>query len=285
MSDIVEERLSGIPAPRTDDLLPLIRDAAKQSGSCVVVLDDDPTGTQTVYETPVLTTWDVASLSEQLRRDQGMFYILTNSRALPEKAAIELAKEIGENLVAASSQTKRRLTVVSRSDSTLRGHYPAEVDAIAQAIGRPDAIHVIMPFFLQGGRLTIQDTHYVYDGQSLIPAAETPFAQDATFGFQNSNLRDWAIEKHGGQLDPAALHSISLTDLRELDCETIAARLNALAPGSIVIVNAVDIRDAHAFALAAHRAEQLGTNLIYRSAASFVQAYAGLAEKAAAKSG
>nr|WP_182871157.1 four-carbon acid sugar kinase family protein [Rhodopirellula sp. JC639] len=260
------------------DLLPELRASVKASGKCVVVLDDDPTGTQTVYQTPVLTTWGVDALVDQLRRDDAMFYILTNSRALPERDAVELARTLGRNLREASAVTGRDVSVISRSDSTLRGHYPAEVDAVAESLGHPDAIHVIMPFFLQGGRLTIGDTHYVAEGDVLVPAAETPFAKDATFGFSHSNLRDWVFEKSGGAVDRSALHSVSIDDLRRGDLDALAARIAALPPGSVVIVNAVEIADARAFALAARKAERSGAELVYRTAASFVQAYAGLDE-------
>ncbi|QEG00015.1 hypothetical protein Mal15_40830 [Stieleria maiorica] len=274
MSDV----LKGLPPQRSKDLLPALRESVRESGKCVVVLDDDPTGTQTVYQTPVLTTWGVDALVDQLGRDDAMFYILTNSRALPERDAVDLARTLGRNLREASAVTGRDVSVISRSDSTLRGHYPAEVNAVAESLGHPDAIHVIMPFFLQGGRLTIGDTHYVAEGDALVPAAETPFAKDATFGFSRSNLCDWVIEKSGGAVDRSALHSISIDDLRCGDPDVVAARIAALPPGSVLIVNAVAITDARAFALAARKAERSGAELVYRTAASFVQAYAGLDE-------
>ena len=72
------------------------------------------------------------------------------------------------------------MLAISRGDSTLRGHYPAEVDALGEGLGTPDAPHVIAPFFEAGGRITIEDTHYVHEGGWLVPAAETPFAKDPT---------------------------------------------------------------------------------------------------------
>ncbi|MCO8121972.1 hypothetical protein NHH03_09510 [Stieleria sp. TO1_6] len=264
---------------RDDNPLPAITEQIERSDRCVVVLDDDPTGTQTVYDTPVLTTWDLPTLTDQLRRDDRMFYVLTNSRALTQPQAIDLARQIGANLLAASQRVGRPLTVISRSDSTLRGHYPAEVDAVATALGHGDATRIIMPFFLQGGRLTIDDVHYVVENDRWVPAAQTPFAKDATFGFSQSNLIDWVSEKHQGNLDRNNIHSVSLDDLRGDDLDAVSDRLLGLAPGSTVIVNAVALSDAQAFALAARKAEQRGADLIYRTAASFVQAYAGLAPR------
>ncbi|WP_233215343.1 four-carbon acid sugar kinase family protein [Rhodopirellula bahusiensis] len=205
-----------------------------------------------------------------------LFYILTNSRALTEPDAIQLASQIGENLTEAARRTDQRIVVVSRSDSTLRGHYPAEVDAIAAAVGTPDAVHVIAPFFLQGGRFTINDVHYVAEDDGLVPAAETPFAQDAAFGFSNSDLKEWVVEKHGGKIDPNQIVSIGLNELRSPDLTPLQDRLTSLSPGSVCIVNAASMRDIEAFVFAAQSAEQKGQTFVYRTAASFVQAFAGL---------
>jgi hypothetical protein len=49
----------------------------------LVVLDDDPTGTQTVHNMTVLTTFDQDLFEQQLRMKEPGFFILTNSRALP----------------------------------------------------------------------------------------------------------------------------------------------------------------------------------------------------------
>ncbi len=171
------------------------------------------------------------------------------------------------------------MTVVSRSDSTLRGHYPVEVDPLAEAMGIPDAVHVIMPFFLQGGRLTINDVHYVRDEDQLIPAAETPFANDATFGFTESNLLDWVVEKNDGKISRDQIASIGIAELRSADSATLVNRLKALPAKTFVVVNAVCMRDVESFAMAAMSAQEAGAQFIFRTAASFVQSAAGLEEK------
>ncbi len=268
--------LDGLPKVPGDSLLPRIRGLRAESNRKIVVLDDDPTGTQTVHDTPVLTTWTPDRLADEFSRDSPLFYILTNSRSLSTADAVAITRQIGVNLVEAAARTGRPFTVISRSDSTLRGHYPAEVDALAAAIGHPDAIHVIVPFFLQGGRYTIRDVHYVAGGETLVPAAETPFAKDATFGFTNSNLIDWVVEKHGQGFDPARVHSVGLAELRGGHQQLITERLIAMASGEVCVVNAACLRDVQAFVAAAMPAESSGKRFIYRTAASFVQTYAGL---------
>src|SRR5690606_18173037 len=128
------------------------------------VLDDDPTGTQTVYDVPVLTTWGVEELARELAESGPVFYILTNSRSMPLADAQALNREIGRALAQASRQSGRAFTVVSRSDSTLRGHYPGETDALAEAVNMIDAATLIIPYFREGGRYTIHDIHYVAEG-------------------------------------------------------------------------------------------------------------------------
>ncbi|KLU03729.1 hypothetical protein RISK_004136 [Rhodopirellula islandica] len=276
MTQTLSDAIQGIAEERSESLLPQIRENNQRSNRKIVVLDDDPTGTQTVYDTPVLTTWGVDELAAALDSPADLFYVLTNSRSMTEPDAVQLAQEIGKNLIEAARQTKQRFVVVSRSDSTLRGHYPAEVDAIATAVGTSEAVHVIAPFFLQGGRYTIGDIHYVAEGEALIPAAETPFAKDAAFGFQNSDLKRWVAEKHDGKLDPNQIVSVGLNELRSSDLNPLQTRLSDLPPGSVCIVNAASMRDIEAFVFAAQSAEQNGQTFVYRTAASFVQAFAGL---------
>lgn len=268
--------LAGLPPEPPGSRLADIADDIKSSRRMIVVLDDDPTGTQTVHDTPVLTQWSKDALTAEFAAEHNLFYILTNSRALPVDEADERAREIGRNLRQAAAESGRPLTVISRSDSTLRGHYPHEVLALEEALGRSGGVHVLVPFFHEGGRLTVDEVHYVADGDDLIPAAETPFAQDPAFGFRSSNLIDWAVEKHAGRLAREQVHSISINALRESDSETLAATLAAIPAGCVCIVNAAVPADLEAFVVAARLAERRGATFMYRTAASFVQVCAGL---------
>lgn len=244
----------------------------------VVVLDDDPTGTQTVHGIPVLTEWSVSALAAELAASGPGFYVLTNSRAFPSARAVAISREIGANLRAAAAQAGTRFRVVSRSDSTLRGHFPAETDALAAALGGFDAT-LIIPAFLDGGRRTIDDVHYVADGVRLVPAGETEFARDAMFGFKSSNLRAWVEEKTGGRVRAGDVASFSLAEVRG-DPAALAAKLGALAPGTVAIVNAAEPGDLPAFVRGVELAEAAGKRFLFRTAASFVAAYAHIAPRA-----
>lgn len=274
------QTLAGLPPEYPHSLLVQIQAQVKSSGRKIVVLDDDPTGTQTVHDIPVLTEWSLAGLRAEFANDSPCFYILTNSRSLPSNRAQALNIEIGRNVLAASRETGCDFSIVSRSDSTLRGHFPDEVQALAQAIEQEFDGWLIVPFFLEGGRLTIHDVHYVAEGDTLVPAGETEFARDAVFGYHSSNLRAWIAEKTHGRVSADQVASISLDDIRLGGPERVTQCLLALTEGRVCIVNAVTMRDLEVFVLGLLAAEARGKRFLYRTAASFVQTRIGQTARA-----
>lgn len=274
-----EALLASLPQPWSESLLPIIQQQLAVGQRSLIVLDDDPTGTQTVYDLPVLTEWTVAALAAELAQGTPTFYVLTNSRSLPLPAAQTLNAEIGRNLLAAAAATGRDFAVVSRSDSTLRGHYPGETDALTAALGQQVDATLIIPFFLEGGRFTIHDVHYVAEGDQLVPAAATPFARDAAFGYHNSDLRAWVEEKTGGRVAATAVASITIDDVRLGGPDAVAQKLLTLPAGAVSIVNCAGTRDMEVFVSGLLKAEAAGRHFLYRTAATFVQVRAGLAPR------
>jgi len=269
--------LTQLPPEWPDDLLPEIQKQLKAARRKVVVLDDDPTGTQTVHDIPVLTGWSVEVLGKELQNDLPAFYLLTNSRSLPLAQAQALNQKIGRNLLEAGRQTGCDFAVVSRSDSTLRGHFPGELEALTTGLAQPFDGWLLVPYFLEGGRYTINDVHYVAEGDKLVPAAETPFAQDAAFGYHASNLRQWVAEKTGGRIPAKTVASISIEEIRQGGPAQVSRRLCALEQAKVCIVNAASPRDIEVFVRGLLGAEAAGKRFLYRTAASFVQTRAGLA--------
>lgn len=272
----LESFLSALPPETTEDLLPAISKASARSNKTIVVLDDDPTGTQTCYDVNVLTSWAIPLLVDELAKSPSIFFILTNSRSVSEESARALAEEIGYNLVAASKQSGRNVVVISRSDSTLRGHFPAEVDAVAAALNLSDAVRILVPAFIEGGRLTIDDVHYISEYGKLIPVGETPFATDKVFGYSNSNLREWVEEKTKGAVKASEVVSISLHDIRVGGADTVEHKLASCRPRQVCIVNACSHKDLEVLVMALIRAEAAGQQFIYRTSATFVPIRAGL---------
>ncbi|KAI9819175.1 MAG: hypothetical protein M1827_007331 [Pycnora praestabilis] len=241
----------------------------------LVILDDDPTGTQTCHDVAVLTGWEVETLVAEFRSTTTGFFILTNSRALPTSEARALIRNICQNIVEASKSTLKAFEVVLRGDSTLRGHFPDEPEVADEVFGQPDA-WILAPFFLQGGRYTIDDVHYVADGDTLVPAGQTAFAKDATFGYKSSNLRDYVLEKASGKIGPGAIVSVSISDLRRGGPEKVTEMLMEFPRGAIVIVNAVVESDMDVFVLGVLHAEERGKKFLFRTGAAFVSARLGI---------
>jgi uncharacterized protein YgbK (DUF1537 family) len=269
------ETLARLPPEWPADPLPAIRAAIRAAGEMLVVLDDDPTGTQSVHGIRVLTEWSVGALRAELASALPAVYLLTNSRSMPLAQARSLNAEIGRNIVLAAEPGGRRPVVVSRSDSTLRGHFPGEVDALADALGGGFDATLLIPAFIAGGRYTIDDVHYVADGDRLIPAGETDFARDATFGYRASNLREWVDAQTGGRVPAASVAAISIETIRRSGPDGVADQL-AVLHGGVCVINAASERDLAVAALGMLQAEARGKRFLYRTAASIVPLRAGI---------
>ncbi len=255
----------------------LARDSLRRAGARLVVLDDDPTGTQTVHDVPVYLDWSADSLTQALREDADVVYISTNSRGLERDDAVTLGRLLGEGLRAAEEETGARAVLASRSDSTLRGHYPAEVDALIGGYGMPVDGVILCPAFFEGGRYTAEDVHYVLQGSALTPAAETEFARDPVFGYRHSNLRDWVAERIGDrQVD---VQSVSLDLLRKGEPDAVTDLLMGASAGRIIVVNALCYDDLDQFVVGLVAAEKRGKRFVYRCAAGLVKARGGINDR------
>ena len=274
-------KLTDLPPAWSEDVLPAIRDEIARSGRRLVVLDDDPTGTQTSHGVLVVTEWTEDELAGALQATNPAIFVLTNSRSLPEGEAVALAAEAGRNLARASKRVGVDVAIGYRGDSTLRGHYPAESwalrDAFAAESGKPFDGEILAPFFEEGGRFTIGDTHYVQQGEELVPAGETEFARDNAFGYRSSFLPAWVQEKSQGRVAAGVVGSVSIEDIREGGPGRVEEILKAANGGKIVVANSASYRDMEVFVLGLLRAEAAGARFIYRVSASFVRVRAGLA--------
>lgn len=271
--------LPALPPAREIDRIWL--SAVRSIEEKIIVLDDDPTGVQTVHSIPVYTSWDRDALKAILADESRLVYILTNSRALTPDQTIALHRRLGSDLLQTTRGENKNFILISRSDSTLRGHFPAETQTLFEALGGHAAIdgEVIVPCFFEGGRITLQDVHYVREGDALTPAAETEFAKDPTFGYGSSDLKAWVEEKTAGKYPAHGVTSISIEHLREADLDFLAGQLMAVAGFNKVIVNAADPVDLKVFVAALVRAIRNGKRFLFRTAASFVQMIGGVTAK------
>jgi uncharacterized protein YgbK (DUF1537 family) len=278
-----KEVLSSIPSVDEVKVEKLYRDALDSLDKKIVVLDDDPTGVQTVHGVAVITDWEKETLINEFNEDKKIFFVLTNSRGFTAKETEEVHKTIAENIQYASEVTGKEYFVISRGDSTLRGHYPLETEVLRGTIenlsGKKLDGEIIMPFFKEGGRLTIENTHYVDNGKELVPAGETEFAKDRTFGYTKSNICEWVEEKTNGEFLAKDTIGISLESLRNLEIDKIADQLMNVKDFNKVVVNAVDYVDIKIFCIALIKALNSGKDFMYRTAAAFTKIVGGITDK------
>ncbi|SFL90022.1 four-carbon acid sugar kinase family protein [Pelosinus propionicus] len=261
-----------------------IAEALQNFDKKIIVLDDDPTGIQTVHGISVYTDWSKESIEAGFKEDNTMFFILTNSRSFTEEETAKAHQEMAANILEISKKVGKDFMVISRGDSTLRGHYPLETKVLKDTLETDSTTQidgeVLMPIFKEGGRFTIGNVHYVQEGDYLTPAGETEFAKDKTFGYASSNLGDYIEEKTKGQYKAKDVTYISLDSIRNFDIDGIAKQLAQVSNFGKVVVNAVDYVDVKVFSIALIQAMAAGKKFMFRTAAAFTKVIGGISDKA-----
>jgi uncharacterized protein YgbK (DUF1537 family) len=238
----------------------------------IIVLDDDPTGSQTVHSCLLLTQWDVATLKLGLTDAAPIFFILTNTRAMEPEHAAAITREVCQNLkVAIAEVGMTDFLVVSRSDSTLRGHYPIETDVIAAELGGFDA-HFLMPAFFEGGRITRDSTHYLLVNGVETPVHKTEFARDSVFGYSHSYLPDYVAEKTHGKIPADRVVQFLLPEVRSGSLD----KLMQLERNRCCVVDGEQQSDFDKFAADILTATSQGKKFLFRSGASILTSLANL---------
>jgi uncharacterized protein YgbK (DUF1537 family) len=276
----ISDLLSGQPPVRT---IPGARaDIRKQlvaSGKRLIVIDDDPTGIQTVHDVSVFMNWSVEVLRKAILSGAPVFFISTNSRSLNMAEARSISFEVGHNLLQAIQDERVEILLASRSDSTLRGHFPYELNSLASGLGlKPDGV-ILVPAFFEAGRFTINDIQWVEQSGEVVPVHQTEFARDPVFGFKNSDLKSWVSEKTDGLIKPENVQSITLELLRGGGPEEVEQRLLQAVNGAYIIANAACYADLEILSLAVSKAEAKGKIFAYRCAASFIKARGGFPDQ------
>ena len=264
----------------------------------IIVLDDDPTGSQTVHSCLLLTRWDAATLQTALLDDAPLFFVLTNTRGMDAERAAAVTRQVCQNLklaladLAAGGRIINPM-LVSRSDSTLRGHYPVETDVMAEELGPFDA-HFLVPAFFEGGRFTRDSVHYLVVNGVPTPVHDTEFARDSVFGYHHSYLPDYVEEKTRGRIQAREVERFLLAEVRDglglplpaspasgegrggENTQSLTHRLLALSHNRCCVVDAETQADLNQFAVRLKAAAAQGKRFLFRSAASLLTALAGL---------
>ena len=276
------EVFAGLPPARPDDegLRESIRALRAASDLLLGVLDDDPTGSQAVHDVQVVTVLEEDAYAAALAGPAATCFVLTNSRSLDAAAAADITARAARGLIAVAGRRGTRIQLISRSDSTLRGHVMAEVAAL-QAVRRDlvgegyDGV-LLVPAFLEAGRVTAAGIHWARTPAGLVPVGETEFANDSAFGYRASDLTVFVAEKSGGTIRPEDVRSISLADIRLGGPARVREVLAGAAGGAWAVVNATEYSDLETVARSVLEAEREGQSFLFRTGPSFVRALSGL---------
>ena len=270
--------LESFPAVDSAAVDKVYQQAWKNLNRKIVVIDDDPTGVQTVHDVDVYTTFGGDEILSAFKDENPVFYILTNSRGFSRQETELVHRKLAKKIADASKATGKKYLVVSRSDSTLRGHFPLETDILNDCLGPFDG-EILTPFFPEGGRFTFDDIHYVKEPNGLVPAGKTEFAKDKTFGYLSSNLKDYVEEKTKGRFRREDVVSISIEELRAMDFRSIEKKLMAVECFNKVVVNLVTYDDLKVFTVALINVLNKGKSFLFRSAAALVKILGNISDK------
>jgi len=248
----------------------------------LIILDDDPTGIQTVHGCLLVTCWQRGTLRRAFQDSCRFFYILTNTRAESAERTEAIIAEAVENVLEVNREFGYSLVFISRSDSTLRSHFPLEIETIRRAVetaaGREVEAIFLAPAFFEGGRVTADDTHYLVTPEGRLPTSSTEFARDSVFGYSTSYLPDYIQEKTGGRVAAGEVLSVPLTMLRR-EGKELEGFLSVLMGGDYVVVNAESYADLDRFSAAVRAQVGKGRLFLFQSAASMVKSLAQVPDK------
>ena len=212
-----------------------------------------------------------------------LFYVLTNSRGFTAGQTAKAHREIAAVVDEVAKECGKEYIFISRSDSTLRGHYPLETEILKENYenntGKTIDGEIICPFFKEGGRFTIGNVHYVKYGEELVPADETEFAKDKTFGYSTAVMPEYVEEKTEGAYKASDVTCISLEDIHNTDFDKIEEQLMAVKDFNKIIVNAIDYADVKVFCTALYRAMAKGKVFMFRTAAAIVKVMGGVSSQ------
>ena len=252
-------------------------------GHKIIVLDDDPTGVQTVHDISVYTDWKEESIRKGFAEENNMFFILTNSRSFSREETEKVHREIARRVSRIAKETGKKFVLISRGDSTLRGHYPLETETLRRELAAESGVktdgEIICPFFPEGGRFTIGNVHYVKEGTMLVPAGMTEFAKDKTFGYHASDLTEYVEEKTEGAYKKESCICVTLEELKEKRTGDILQKLMSAENFAKIIVNATSYEELSVFCEAYRQAVAAGKNFLARTAAAFPKVLGNISDK------
>ena len=101
-----KERFDKIPSIDEAQADQKLKNLLKDFHRKIVVLDDDPTGVQTVHDISVYTDWSEDSIAAGFAEENSMFFILTNSRAFTAEYTKQVHQTIAERVAAEAKKMR-----------------------------------------------------------------------------------------------------------------------------------------------------------------------------------
>jgi uncharacterized protein YgbK (DUF1537 family) len=241
----------------------------------VIVLDDDPTGVQTLTGVRVLLSWSADRVRRAISGRRAI-HLITNVRALPPEQAFEVTRAAARAAIAGAADA----LVVLRGDSTLRGHVREEVLALADVIASPGRIPpvLLVPALPSAGRVTIEGVHMLARDGRLVPLHETEYASDGVFSYRDARVLVWADERTAGLLPAAAGRELHSAELRAGGPALVAEALRELEGGgqpAALVPDVEDTSDLELVAAGFELARRMGVTTLVRCAPAFAGVLSG----------
>jgi len=234
----------------------------------MIILDDDPTGTQTVSAVGVILKPSLQAYRRFMASTEQAVYVLTNTRAMPEGEAVALLQTIKAEMQTAADEAGAEVDYLLRGDSTLRGHVFAEMDVFQT----DNSVYLFVPAFPEGGRTTVDGIHYLQTAAGKVPVNQTEFAKDPVFSYKSQKMTDWVAEVGNGR----KAVNIPLAEYRREGFSRISQAIIHAEAGTVIVPDAETMADLEMLAKGLSVAEQHGRNVVVRSASSFAAARSGL---------
>ena len=237
----------------------------------IIIIDDDPTGSQTVNDCNLILKWDYETLLKGLKDSSNLLFILANTRSLPKKDVEIRLKEICSSLKKVMNNflfAEEDFIIISRGDSTLRGHNFIEPHIINKLLGPFDATFYI-PAFIEGNRITINGNHYLDN----VPLHKTIFAKDKIFGFKTSNIKELIYEQSKQKINIDEIQNINIQDFELLDINqfnNLLMFIKKLENNTQVIVDVINYSQLNKFSSIVKRLVKK-KKFLFRTAASFIK--------------
>jgi uncharacterized protein YgbK (DUF1537 family) len=247
----------------------------------IVVLDDDPTGVQTLAGVRALLRWDPRRVRDAVAGRPAV-HLITNSRALEPERAGQVVEEAARAAVTGVPDAR----LVLRGDSTLRGHLLEEYLGVRDVVAPGTwPVLLLVPALPSAGRVTVDGVHFVERDGSRVPVNETEFARDGVFAYGSARLLDWADERTRSLFPAASGGEINLETLRSDGGGAVARAITKLAGAgrpAALVVDAETTEDLELTAAGLVEATAAGAPVIVRCAPAFAGVLSGTTARVAA---